>query len=233
MNILAVGAHPDDLEILCAGTLALYRQQGHQVVMAHACNGDKGHFEIPPKKLARTRAGEAEKSSSLIDAQSIGLGISDLEMEMDREIKMEFVELIRGSKPDLIITHHPDDYMPDHRLTSRMIFDASFMATLPHLATEHPHHEKITPIYYMDTIAGLQFQPEEYVDIEKTLDRKIEMLGCHASQVQWLKNHDGIDIIQFVTTVAEFRGLQCGAKYAEAFTREKTWPRNPTGRYLP
>jgi LmbE family N-acetylglucosaminyl deacetylase len=113
------------------------------------------------------------------------------------------------------------------------VFDASFIATLPHTETDHPHYEKITPIYHMDTVAGVGFEPEEYVDIAETMETKKKMMGCHASQMEWLKNHDGIDILEFLGTVARFRGLQCGAQYAEAFTRAHTWPRNPTKRYLP
>lgn len=233
MRILAVGAHPDDLEILCAGTLARFAQDGHKVIMAHACRGDKGHFEIPPDKLAQIREEEAKKSASVIGAESIGLGIDDLELRVERDYIMLFIELVRKTKPDLILTHHPNDYMPDHTVTSRLIFDASFIATLPHTKTEHPHYDKITPIYHMDTVAGIDFQPDDYVDISETMDTKLEMLGKHHSQIEWLKNHDHVDILEFVRTVARFRGLQCGTEYAEAFSRVHAWPRNHTKRYLP
>jgi LmbE family N-acetylglucosaminyl deacetylase len=118
-------------------------------------------------------------------------------------------------------------------VTSRIAFDASFIATLPHTKTEHPHHDKVTPIYYMDTVAGVSFEPEEYVDVTDSFDTKIEMLKKHSSQVRWLRNHDKIDIVEFVETVARFRGLQCGVRCAEAFSHVHAWPRNPTKRYLP
>jgi LmbE family N-acetylglucosaminyl deacetylase len=233
MNVLAVGAHPDDLEILCAGTLARFAQDGHDVTMAYSCRGDKGHFEIPPDELGEIREEEARKSASVIGATSIGLGIDDLELRIEREYTMRYVELIRQSRPDVIITHHPNDYMPDHTVTSTLVFDASFIATLPHTKTEHPHHDKVTPIYYMDTVVGVDFDPEEYVDITSTIEVKKDMLGKHTSQIEWLKNHDEIDILNTIDTVARFRGLQCGSEFAEAFARAKTWPRNPTRRYLP
>jgi LmbE family N-acetylglucosaminyl deacetylase len=233
MNVLAVGAHPDDLEILCAGTLARFAQDGHDVTMAHSCRGDKGHFEIPPDELGEIREGEARESASVIGARSIGLGIDDLELRIDRDYTMKYVELIRQARPDVIITHHPNDYMPDHTVTSTLVFDASFIATLPHTKTEHQHHDKVTPIYYMDTVVGVNFEPEEYVDITSTIGLKREMLGKHNSQIEWLKNHDKIDILNTIDTVARFRGLQCGSEFAEAFARARTWPRNPTRRYLP
>ena len=233
MKVLAVGAHPDDLEILCAGTLARLAGDGNEVTMAHACRGDKGHFEIPPDELSEIRAREAEESASVIGAASVGLGIDDLELRVEREYTMRFVELVRRSRPDVILTHSPNDYMPDHTVTSRLVFDASFIATLPHTRTEHPHHDRVTPIYYMDTVTGANFEPDEYVDITSTIDLKREMLGKHKSQIEWLKNHDKIDVLDTMETVAKFRGLQCGSDFAEAFCRARTWPRNPTRRYLP
>ncbi len=233
MRVLAVGAHPDDLEILCAGTLARFAREGHQVTMAYACRGDKGHFQIPSDELASIRAEEASLSASVIGADSIGLGIDDLDVRVERDQVLLFVELVRKTRPDLILTHDPRDYMPDHTVASRLVFDASFIATLPHTKTEHGPHDKVPPLYYMDTLAGVNFVPEEYVDITETMQTKKEMLGKHRSQIDWLRNHDGIDILEFVEAVARFRGIQCNARFGEAFAPVRVWPRNPTRRLLP
>ncbi len=233
MNVLAAGAHPDDVEILCGGTLARYVKQGHSVVMAHVCNGNKGHHHIPPEELAETRDKEAFRSSSVIGAEHISLDIDDLDTYVEREQVIKCVELIRRTRPDVIITHSPDDYMPDHSVSARIMFDASFMATLPHLKTEHGHFDRVTPIYYMDTLAGINFRPSEYVDITETFETKRRMLSCHESQLSWLKEHDKIDILEFIETTARFRGMQCGVKFAEAFSRVEKWGRNPVKRFLP
>ena len=233
MNVLAAGAHPDDLEILCGGTLARYVKQGHSVVMAHVCNGNKGHHHIPPDELAETRDKEALRSSSVIGAEHISLDIDDLDAYVEREQVIKCVELIRRTRPDVIITHSPDDYMPDHSVSARIMFDASFMATLPHLKTEHGHFDRVTPIYYMDTLAGINFRPSEYVDITETFETKRKMLSCHESQLSWLEEHDKIDILEFIETTARFRGMQCGVKFAEAFSRVEKWGRNPVKRFLP
>lgn len=233
MNVLAVGSHPDDLEILCGGTLAKFVSEGHKVVMAHACNGNKGHHHIPPDELARTRDAEALKSSSVIGAEHVNLDIDDLDVYVEREQVMKCVDLIRRSEPDVIITHSPDDYMPDHTVSARLVFDASFAATLPNVKTEYKHFDRVTPVYYMDTLAGVNFSPSEYVDITGTFREKEKMLSCHKSQLDWLKEHDKVDILEFIRTVAEFRGLQCGVKYAEAFCRAEKWGRNPVRRLLP
>lgn len=233
MNVLAVGAHPDDLEILCGGTLARYAREGHRVVMAHVCNGNKGHHHIPPDELAETRDGEAVASSSVIGAEHVNIDIDDLDAYVEREQVLKCVDLIRSSEPDVIITHSPDDYMPDHSVSARLVFDASFVATLPHVKTKHGHFDRVTPVYYMDTLAGVNFKPSEYVDITDTFEAKEKMLSCHKSQLDWLREHDKVDILEFIRTVAEFRGLQCGVKFAEAFSRVEKWGRNPVGRLLP
>ena len=90
------------------------------------------------------------------------------------------VDLVRETQPDLIITHHPQDYMCDHNELSRLVFDCSFHATLPLYETGKPHHATVTPIYYMDTIMGLGFQPTEYVDVSEVIDTKAAMLEAHA-----------------------------------------------------
>jgi LmbE family N-acetylglucosaminyl deacetylase len=234
MRILAVGAHPDDLEILCAGTLARYARAGHQVVMAHATRGDKGTYHVAPEESARTRDAEARAAGAVIGAEVISLNMGDGEIySEDREIRDMFVDLIRLTKPDLLITHAPDDYMADHNAVSKLVFDASFMATLPHYPTRSPYHEAVTPIYYMDTLAGVGFQPTDYVDVSGVIDDKRAMLRSHASQLVWLKEHDGIDVVEFMETMSRFRGLQCGVPFAEGFTQARVWLRQRTERLLP
>ena len=233
MRVLAVGAHPDDLEILCSGTLARFADEGHKVVMCHTLNGNLGHTEIPRDELKDIRREEAENAAAVIGAESITLDIDDLDIYPDRESKYKMIEAIRKAKPDIIILPSPEDYMPDHTITSEVGFDASFMATLPQLITESPFHPKLTPVYYMDTIAGLNFNPEDFVDISKMESVKREMIACHKSQAQWLKEHDNIDYVDFAMIQSAFRGMQCGVKYAEAFRQKRVWGRVSTKRYLP
>ncbi|HET7559618.1 MAG TPA: PIG-L family deacetylase [Limnochordia bacterium] len=236
MRILAVGAHPDDIEILCAGTLARYAAAGHEVIMAHLCNGDCGHYEIPPAELAAIRAQEAQAAAAILGAELLTLpkvGDGDL-LADDMPTRQAVADLIRRSRPDLIITHDPDDYMPDHRAASKLIFDASFLATLP-AWPQHPapHHNVVPPVYFMDTLAGVGFLPEEYVDISETFQLKRRMLECHQSQLTWLKEHDDIDVLEFMGVLSRLRGLQAGVQYAEGFKPLRVWPRLGTQRLLP
>ncbi|MHA6485507.1 PIG-L deacetylase family protein [Paenibacillus sp. strain BS8-2] len=236
MNILAVGCHPDDLEIGCGGTLAKLSSCGHKVTMVHVANGDKGHKIIPPEELIQIRRLEAKKAGSLIGAEVISLNIPDLLVKSDQdELIAKLVKLIRETRPDYIITHPPEDYMKDHMEVSKAVFDASFSATIPHYNLDDgiDTHDKVAPIYYMDTLAGVGFHPTEYVDISDHIGVKIEMNNSHQSQIKWLHEHDGIDFLDFVRTVSKFRGLQCGKAYAEGFTQCQAWPRLTTARLLP
>jgi hypothetical protein len=85
----------------------------------------------------------------------------------------------------------------------------------------------------MDTLAGLGFTPTEYVDITDTIGTKLDMLEKHVSQMKWMRDHDNIDFAEFVQSCARFRGLQCGVKYAEAFTQCYAWPKVLPLRMLP
>ena len=235
MKILAIGCHPDDLEIGCGGTLALYAEKGHDVFMCHVANGNMGHAVIMPVELAKIRTAEAEASGAILGAKKVfNPNVSDLLVDShDEEQVRKVVQVIRSVRPDVIITHSPDDYMRDHVETSKLVFNASFSSSIPHYFTESPPWSVIAPVYYMDTLAGVGFLPEEYTDITTTLETKLKALKKHESQLKWMKDHDGIDFLDFVRTVSKFRGLQSGVKYAEGFRSCKSWPRMTTVRLLP
>ncbi|NMC37132.1 MAG: hypothetical protein GYA41_02280 [Bacteroidales bacterium] len=235
MKVLAVGCHPDDLEIGCGGTLALYAGKGHEVFMCHVANGDMGHAVILPGELAEIRTAEAESSGQVLGAKKVfNLNVPDLFVNShDEDQVRKMVEVIRLVQPDVIITHYPDDYMRDHCETSKLVFNASFSSSIPHYETETAHWQFIAPLYYMDTLAGVGFLPEEYTDITGTLETKLRALEKHESQLKWMRDHDGIDFTDFVRTASKFRGLQCGVTYAEGFRSCKTWPRLSTKRLLP
>jgi LmbE family N-acetylglucosaminyl deacetylase len=235
MNILAIGCHPDDLEIGCGGTLALYAKKGHDVYMCHVANGDMGHAVIMPKELAELRTAEAEAAGLELGAKKVfNINVPDLFVDSHNEDQVrDLVEIVRAVRPDLIITHSPDDYMRDHVETSKLVFNASFSSSIPHYKTSSEKYPNIVPLYYMDTLAGVGFLPEEYTDITETLETKLNALEKHESQIKWMRDHDGIDFLDFVRTVSKFRGLQTGVKYAEGFRSCKTWPRVLTKRLLP
>ena len=234
MNILGIGCHPDDLEIQCGGTLAKYAKLGHKVFMLHIANGDKGHKIIQPKELADIRRKEAQNAAKVLGAESLAIEVPDMSVDSSNiEIRNKVVEIIRYTKADLIITHNPDDYMRDHVETHKLALDSSFGCTVPHLITETENIDNFPPVFYMDTLAGINFQPTEYVDITGEIEQKIEANACHESQIKWMAEHDKIDFLDFIRTCNKFRGLQASVPFAEGFKQYAGWPRFKTERLLP
>ena len=234
MNVLAITCHPDDIEINCAGTLAKCVKRGDKVTVCHVANGNLGHEIIAPDELRIMRANEAKNAGALAGIEVITCDIGDVMVhEGSKEQRDKVVDVIRKVDPDFIITHAPNDYMPDHVAVSRLVFDASFAASVPHYETEEKKSAKVTPIFYMDNLAGLGFQPTEFVDISEEIDLKLQMLECHISQLKWMRDHDNIDFAEFVKTCARYRGLQCNSMYAEAFSQCLVYPKILPKRFLP
>lgn len=234
MRVLAVGAHPDDLEILCAGTLARCVARGDDVTMAHVARGDAGSFDHGADEIAAIRDREARAAAALLGATYLALEVPDGKVNAADEAQREsVVDLVRSARPDLVITHAPNDYMPDHNEVSKLVFDATFTASLPNYRPETAAHGIVPALYYMDTLAGVGFSPEDYVDISETVETKVEAFRTHASQVGWLLEHDGVDMVDQIRTVARFRGLQCRVPYAEGFSACRTWLRSGPRRLLP
>jgi LmbE family N-acetylglucosaminyl deacetylase len=233
MKVLAIGAHPDDIELLYAGTMAKFTRLGHEVYICHICNGNKGSKVYSSKELAEIRRKEAISSAKIIGAVSISAEIPDGELVPDLESRIRVIDVLRQADPDLVITHSPDDYHSDHINTSKLVFEATYLANLGLWKTNFPPTSKLPYLYYMDTIAGINFTPDEYVDITETIDVKIEMMMKMESQLGWLKEMHDCDSAEFIRTVARFRGFQANVGYAEAFKQQKMYPQGLTKRILP
>ncbi len=234
MRVMAIGAHPDDLEILCAGTLARYADEGHTVTMCHVARGDRGSYEHTREEIAGIRDLEARAAADLIGAAYLALGVADGEVNAsDPGQRATMVEAIRVARPDVVLAHAPNDYMTDHVEASRLALDASFLATLPLFETTSSHLASVPALAYMETVSGNEFVPTEFVDISAYLETKLAMLAKHQSQLTWLADHDDVDMLEQVRTVARFRGLQCGVKAAEGYIPCNVWLRARTSRFLP
>ena len=235
MNVLAVGANPDDVELLCSGTLARYVQCGDTVSICFITNGDKGSTTIAPKEMAAIRQKEAECSAKILGVALYPMGLSDGQIVPSVALRERIEEVIRETNADVILTHAPSDYMSDHSGASQLVVDASFWAgASPKVDSsgKTPYGKQPT-VYFMDTVCGLKFEPEEYVDISDVMDTKIEMLSQHKSQITFMKQRDGFDFLDFMITGAKYRGYQCGVRYAEGFIQHRRYPTVPTKRQLP
>ena len=233
MKILAIGAHPDDVEICCFGTLARCVDRGDSVVVCSMTNGNKGHATIEPERLRMVRMAESAKASAVIGASYCTLDVDDMGLDAsDRGLRLRLTELIRSVKPDLVITHDQDDYHPDHNATSELVVYCLMQATLVHCRTESPALDKQMHLYHMDKVGGTLFIPSEFVDISTTFEKKEKALACHVSQVSFMEKHANIHIMHAMKVLAEFRGMQSACRYAEAFRPSHQRP-IPTERVLP
>ncbi|MBQ2968593.1 MAG: PIG-L family deacetylase [Clostridia bacterium] len=234
MRVLAITCHPDDMELTCCGTLLKYKARGDEVFVCHVANGNMGHMVIMPDELRDIRRKEAQNAAALAGFEIVTADIGDLTVNSaDMEQIRKIIKVIRDVKPDVILTHAPEDYCSDHREVSKIVFKASFDASCPHFMPDLGEATGVPAVFYFDTAAGVNFVPTEYVDVTDFMDLKVKMLECHESQLVWLKDHDGIDVVQNQKIYALYRGLQCGVKYAEGFKPLLADQRLRTYRLLP
>ncbi|GAB4139992.1 MAG: hypothetical protein Tsb009_09160 [Planctomycetaceae bacterium] len=193
MHILAFGAHPDDCDIVAGGTAALFRSFGHRVKFVSVTNGESGHHKLSGEELVRIRKQEAQAAGSIIGVEYDVLDYPDGRLEPIIQAREEIIAIIRKFQPDLVLTHRPNDYHPDHRYTSQLVCDAAYMVTVPPIVPEVPAL-RTNPVfmYFADRFRRpYPFSPDVVVDIDPVLDRVVDMLDCHRSQFyEWLAyNH--------------------------------------------
>ncbi|WP_435006947.1 PIG-L deacetylase family protein [Tundrisphaera lichenicola] len=226
-QILAIHAHPDDIEFQCAGTLALLATKGCSITLATMTPGDCGSADRDAETISTIRRQEARAAAELIGAEYFCLEFRDLAIFEDDESRRRVVEALRRVRPEIVLTAPPVDYLCDHEATSRLVRDACFAATLPNYKTRQwepaPPLPKIPHLYYTDPIEGIdrdgQPQPSGFlVDVSNVVEIKRRMLACHASQRDWLLKQHGID--EYLDAQARWgshRGAEIGVAHAEAF----------------
>ena len=233
MNILFVGAHPDDIETFGGGTAARYAARGDSLFFCVATNGNVGSSTIPPDGIAAIRQKEAEAGAEVVGAKLIWLGFDDEFLFDTRETRHAFINAFRIARPDVVFCHWRQDYNPDHSISGMIVDECIHMASVPNIRTAEPPTTGIPHVYFMDTPAGVGFEPEIYVDITSTFAKKVEMLSKHASQNSWMKDLFGYEMEAFLEIPARFRGLQAGVPMAEAFRPSYRWGRTFTKHLLP
>jgi len=227
LRVLALFAHPDDAEFLCAGTLNLLADQGAVVHMATMTAGDCGSTILSARDISRLRLKEAQRSAHLLGAQFTSLKEKDLLVFYDRRTVCKVMELVRRVDPSLVFTHSPSDYMLDHETTSRLSQTACFAAMAPNFRTGARNPAKATRaiphLYYsqptgITDILGKEIIPNLCVNIDKVLERKERMLACHESQQAWLKSQQGLSATQnTMRRMAAWTGALVDFQWAEGF----------------
>jgi len=222
-------AHPDDAEILCAGTLILLADAGWEIHIATVAAGDCGSVELPGDQIAQIRRGEAIESATRIGALYHSLDQPDVNVVFDRPTNRLTIDLLRRIAPTLVFTHPRHDYMLDHEQVHLLARSAAFSYPIPN-ASELPLElgSAIPWLYYCDPVeatdpySGEIVQPTCCVDISQVIGRKIEMLACHASQREWLRSHHGMDeYVEAMKRHGSRRGAESGVSYAEAFVQHR------------
>lgn len=195
LRLLIIGAHPDDADYSAGGTATLHRAAGHVVRMVSLTNGDAGHHERAGPELARRRRGEATAAANVIGANYDLFDNHDGELLPTLENRRQVIHLLRTFQPDLVLTHRPNDYHPDHRYTSQLVQDAAYMVTVPAVVPGTPHLSANPVIAYLpdDFTRPYSFEPTIAVDVGPVLDKIVDMLHCHVSQFyEWLPFNVGI-----------------------------------------
>jgi LmbE family N-acetylglucosaminyl deacetylase len=233
-RIFAIHAHPDDIEFQCAGTLARLKELGHHITIATMTAGDCGSSELGPVEISKIRREEARAAADLLGADYFCLEFNDLGIMHDNDGRRRVTEAVRRARPDIVLTAPPIDYMTDHEMTSRLVRDACFGASIPNYKTQQwepaPLLKQIPHLYYVDAIEGIDYfgnpqKPEFIVDVSKTFELKLKMLTCHASQRNWLLKQHGIDeYLESCRKWSAKRGQEIGAAYGEAFVQHKGHP---------
>ncbi|MBX6312853.1 MAG: PIG-L family deacetylase, partial [Isosphaeraceae bacterium] len=160
-RVLALGAHPDDIELLCAGTLARYLAAGTEVHLAIACLGNRGGRDGPDAELARVRCKESQRAAETLGAPVTFLGIGDAEVRDTPEIRRSFLDLFRSIRPELVLTHGPTDYHDDHVQVGALAAKCAWYAASSGHRTEQPPLEHPPALVYLDNLAGCLLKTNE------------------------------------------------------------------------
>jgi N-acetylglucosamine malate deacetylase 1 len=226
-SMLAIFAHPDDAEFLCAGTLALLAERGVKIQIVTMTAGDCGSTILSPAKISRIRRSEAARAARIIGADYSCLGVKDLKIFYDQRTLGKVMEAVRASNPSLVFTHSPVDYMIDHETTSHLCQTTCFGAMAPNFQTGSRHPAQplraIPHLYYAAPFGGRDILGKEiesglFVDIRTTYSRKEQMLACHESQNAFLSAQQGIsDTSAMMRSMAERAGKISGFGLAEGF----------------
>jgi LmbE family N-acetylglucosaminyl deacetylase len=243
-TILAILAHPDDAEFLCAGTLArLRRERGWSVHVATMTAGDCGSADLPPDEIADIRRAEGRAAAAVIGAIYHCLEELDLRVVFGERPVEKVCRLLNAVRPAVVITHSPEDYHLDHEQTSHIVRAATFAAPIPnflhrpHHVEGHPPLDRIPHLYYCDPVEGKdQFgrpvTPAFRIDITKVIEEKAKMLACHESQRAWLRKHHGVDnLVESMRDWSASRGKDVAVDYAEGF-RQHLGHSYPQGNVL-
>ena len=203
-KVLVIGAHPDDPETMCGGTMLKLKQMGAEIVSVYLTSGEAGIRGKSYEEARAIRQVEAKNACEVMGVRSVFMTQTDGNAEVNKTRYAEMKALIEAEKPDMVITHWPIDSHRDHRVCSILVYDAWRQTGYSF------------DLYYGEVMTGLQsqnFSPTLWVDITEQHDTKVKAYYCHESQ--------GMGEIQvYHDTMERMRGMECHAQYGEAFVKQ-------------
>ena len=216
LDVLAFGAHRDDIELTCAGTMIKLVDQGYKIGIIDLTAGEMG-----TRGIAEERAKEAEESAKILKALCReNLEIPDANIEINDENKLKVIKVIRKYRPKIIFLPYWEDRHPDHAHASQLVFESAFLSGLAKLNSEQPRHRPEKLIYYM---CHYQFEPSFVVDVTEQYERKMAAMHCYKSQIYnpnyqgeqtYISSPEYIDLIEIRS---RYYGGLIGKKYGEPF----------------
>lgn len=218
MKIVAFIAHPDYTELFFGGTVIKHTQRGDEVTIVSVSPGEMGHPTIPPPELAKIRENELKEAAKIEGVKEVRvLNFKDTEIFNTTELRMAVTEIIRELKPDIVITHWPNDYASDLKNTGQAVIDACLLSYLGAVKTKHPPH-MVGKIYTFEVPStSIGFDPDFFVDITDVIDIKIEASKCHRSMIELFGMGSLEAWTSMVRGMNRYWGIKARVMYAEAF----------------
>ena len=221
-RVLSFGAHPDDTEFRCAGTLALLKRAGWEIGIATVTGGEGGSRRYGPSEIHDIRIGECREAAKIIGAEYYYAGGTDMDVDFSHELRVKVVHVLRQFRPDVVITLPPRDYHTDHEETSRLVRAACFFAPIPNYPEQTLDPIETVPYLYYSyagkDILGNPAPVHFWVDITPVRGIKEKMVSCHRSQADWILSHHGTeDYMRALREEDARRGQRVGVSAAEGF----------------
>lgn len=224
-RILAVVAHPDDAELLCAGTLARARSEGAAIAICVLCDGGKGQARKAIKNLALVRQREMKAAAKLLGATLFFGAFPDGELANGKTQQRKLIEVFRKFRPTLVLAHSLNDYHTDHRAAGALAEVVSWFCASDGHKTRSAPLASPPALWWMDTISMHGFLPGFYVDISGHYGTKARMLACHRTQLARGEDGDFSLLTELMETQAKARGMQADVEKAEAFQIQQAFKR--------
>ena len=231
-SVLAIAAHPDDIEFVMAGPRLRLGQLGWELHYCNLADSCRGSMTLDRTTCAATRLEEAKRAAAMLGAKFYPPICPDMEVAYTTELLRKVAAVVRQAHPSILLTHAPVDYMEDHELTCRLAVSAAFSRGMPNFQSDPPIDPYFDPVtvYHAQphgnrTPLGEVIRPDFAVETTGVMEQKVATLECHACQKDWLDESQGMD--SYVQTMrdltSEVGKMAVKFQYAEGWRRRMHW----------